>query len=333
MKHSPSVILVITVGCSPLCAQPSIPAANEESIQQHYAAGVRLNTQRRFAEARQELLLAIGAAEQRNPNDPRLGGFWNDLGMANQDLGETAEAERNYLRSIAILEANYGPDHRSIALPLSNLASLYKDERLFTKAERRSRQAESIRIRAKGPRDPLLVPILNVLGEILFLEGRLDDAEEALRRAVALSDRDARSDGPPLNNLATVLWNRGNREEAAVCWQRALASIEADLGSEHPSTVIMLNNLAVYAFSAGRYAEAATLAARALRTIEKSPQMDERKLPPMLENYAVILKKLNRKKEARQLEARAKSMLTRNPQPRSRAMIDIHDAAAIRKSR
>ena len=60
----------------------------------------------------------------------------NNLGVSLQRAGSHQEADGAYKQSVGILEALYGPKHRSVAQSLSNRASLYRDMQVFPEAER-----------------------------------------------------------------------------------------------------------------------------------------------------------------------------------------------------
>jgi tetratricopeptide (TPR) repeat protein len=87
------------------------------------------------------------------------------------------------------------------------------------------------------PHDP---DAMNALGVMLTDEGRLDEAEYLLRRAVAVGDVNA------LNNLGNVLEVRGDKPGAAMYWRQA-----AERGL--PTAMC---NLATYLATTGQLAEA-----------------------------------------------------------------------------
>jgi tetratricopeptide (TPR) repeat protein len=78
---------------------------------------------------------------------------------------------------------------------------------------RRSRRGRPASGESNGlPHDP---DAMNALGVTLTDEGRLDEAEYLLRRAVAAGDVNA------LNNLGNVLEVRGDKPGAAMYWRQA----------------------------------------------------------------------------------------------------------------
>ncbi len=88
----------------------------------------------------------------------------------------------------------------------------------YTLADRTDRYEEALdlieRAYAQEPDD---AAIIDSYGWVLYRLGRLDEAEDFLRRAYDLSD-----DGEIASNLAVVLWERGERDEARSILEAAL---------------------------------------------------------------------------------------------------------------
>jgi tetratricopeptide (TPR) repeat protein len=74
-------------------------------------------------------------------------------------------------------------------------------------------------------------------------KGQLDEAEEMLRRALAIDEAahgpDHPSTGTTVNKLAGVLKDKGQLDEAEAMCRHALAIAEAVYGKDHRNTIYM----------------------------------------------------------------------------------------------
>src|SRR5438874_1533109 len=77
--------------------------------------------------------------------------------------GRYDEAERLYLRALAIFEREAGPDSYDMAVNLNNLAALYQAEGKVSEAERRLVRALKIKEKLLGPDHPEVATTLNNL--------------------------------------------------------------------------------------------------------------------------------------------------------------------------
>ncbi len=98
------------------------------------------------------LCLALVSLQACTPaalkEDLRLAASLNDEARLYHQQGEYAEAERLYLRSLAIREKALGPDHVDVATSLNNLVELYQAQDKNLDAEPLLLQLEAIRRRA-----------------------------------------------------------------------------------------------------------------------------------------------------------------------------------------
>jgi tetratricopeptide (TPR) repeat protein len=131
--------------------------------------------------------------------------YLNDLGYQLYTMGEYAQAEPLYQRSLAILENALGKDHPTVATSLNNLAGLYDTQGQYA-------QAEPLYQRS-------LVILENALGK--------DHPD------VATS----------LNNLTGLYDTQGQYAQAEPLYQRSLVILENALGKDHPNTQTVRANL------------------------------------------------------------------------------------------
>lgn len=95
-----------------------------------------------------------------------------------------------------------------------------------------------------------------------------------------------------MNNLALLLYHKGDYPQAESLHRRALEGYEQALGKEHPETLISVNNLALILLSQGKYDRAEPLCRRALLglfTFTRPLGRPHPHLETFLENYIVCL--------------------------------------------
>jgi tetratricopeptide (TPR) repeat protein len=137
---------------------------------------------------------------------------------------EHREAERLYMRAIAILE-RADPDHPDIAVALNNLAAIQQGRRRVTQAEGLYRRALALHTAHVGPGHPLVALCANNLAVLLSASKRQEEAAVLFRSALSTFRR---TYGPGslnvagcLENYAVALRALGRRREAEACRRRA----------------------------------------------------------------------------------------------------------------
>jgi len=104
-------------------------------------------------------------------------------------------------------------------------------------------------------------------------QGRFEEAEPLLIRALAINEKVLNSDEPSiipiLNNLASMYRDQGRFEEAEPLLWHAVAISEKALGSDDPSTISTLYNLAILCRNMGRNEEALALLQRAVSGLDR----------------------------------------------------------------
>ena len=150
---------------------------------------------------------------------------------------------------------------------------------------------------------------LTGFGRLYRNQGRYQEAEPLVKRALAIYEKALGSDHPnaasSLNNLAVLYVSQGRYEEAEPLHRGALAIYEKALGPDHPDTASSLNNLAGLYNSQGRYEEAEPLYRRALAIREKALGPDHPDTASSLNNLATVYDSQGRYEEAEPLYRRA----------------------------
>ena len=204
------------------------------------------------------------------------------LGLAQEGLGQFAEAAKSQVEALAVLERALGPRHRFVALALARLGSA----ELGSGAQRRA-DADFARARVilepaegEGPEAldaasaRTLADTLDRYGQLRRAEAKIDEAVALHRRAITLlegaaggNDRDI---GYPLLNLGVELSDLGEIAEARDHLERVRELWDVSLGPEHPDTAYAALALGKVRFLTGDAEGAREAYARALDVWEKT---------------------------------------------------------------
>jgi tetratricopeptide (TPR) repeat protein len=101
-----------------------------------------------------------------------------------------------------------------------------------------------------------------------------------------------------MNNLATLLQDKGNYREAEFLFRRALGLRRKQLGDEHHEVGTSLHHLSALLYLEGQYAEAEKTARQAIETYQKSLKPDHWMIHRSKINLGACLIKLKRYREA-----------------------------------
>jgi len=182
------------------------------------------------------------------------------------DLSTAEQLRRDALRSA---EQALGPDHKQVAVLLSNLGATLRLEGRYQDAYASSLRALEI---AKASGDQrLLAAVLNGLGLALWNEPAR--AEPVLRRSLALYEQVGGDDRLGIakieNNLASLYSNEHQYAKALELMTRALPLYEKYLGPEDPSLALALGNMFAILSEQHRAEEGEPYLRRALAIGEK----------------------------------------------------------------
>jgi len=204
-----------------------------------------------------------------------------------------------------------------------DLAYRFRDLAKWSKAETILKAALTD---AETTNNQNLSAVLNLLGLTYFDLGDFAEAEQLLRRALAIDERvfgdDHSEVAVRLNNLASLLIDTNRFDEAEPLMRRALAIDKRVLGGDHPSVAIRLSNLAQLLCDTGRLGEAEPLMRRALAIGEKALGGDHPSVAIRLNNLAQLLCNTGRLGEADPLMRRALAI-------DEKALGDDHPTVAI----
>jgi tetratricopeptide (TPR) repeat protein len=177
--------LHLIIGCFVLCLVPLLLEAEQASWMQDYKSGMAARTQGRFAEAKELLERALGAAEL-GTHDMRRANVNDMLASVCESLGQTEEAERLFRDAETILEGPHDADPALEFLVLDDLGSYRATQGRLTEAEVFLKKSLEKGVAFFGEDDAAVAAVRANLAQTYILEGRLADAEPLLERAVAI---------------------------------------------------------------------------------------------------------------------------------------------------
>jgi Tfp pilus assembly protein PilF len=125
------------------------------------------------------VLILVGCAMPKIPqiiviDDPLTAQQHNDLGVAYEEKGDFALAEKEYEKAIK--------KNREWVIPYLNLGHLYYRQDKIDQAERALR--EGLRVKGDHPE------LLNNLAWVLMEKGQLKEAQALIDKAIAIEDKE-----------------------------------------------------------------------------------------------------------------------------------------------
>jgi len=223
--------------------------------------------------------------------------------------GKYNEAAVIWRQLLSIFEIHLGPDHPYVAASLSNLGSLYHNQRMYAIAEPVFRRSLSIREKTFGEVHSDVALTLGNLADVLKEQGRYSEAEPLYIRSLSVYEKVFGGNHPDvalsLNNLAHLYQMQGRLQEAEPLYRRSLILYEKALGKADPTVAVSLNNLANLIREQGKPEEAEPLIRRSLAIHEKVSGADHPNLAMSINNLALILQQQGKLREPEQLIRRS----------------------------
>ncbi len=231
-----------------------------------------------------------------------MGDVYGKLGLYDQAV----ELEEDTLR---LREAELGPNDPEVAVSLTALGILFRQQARFELAEQTIKRALAIREEVFGQEHPAYAESLNHLAEIEFILGRKDQAETHYRQAIAISEQGG-EESPTglafsLHHLGWLLDNQNKFVEAEAMLLRALEIRQKALGSDHFDVAETTALLAESYRNSGRYEEAEPLMLRALEIEQKVLDPGHPLIAESLFSLGVLYRIVGRQDEAEEYLSRA----------------------------
>jgi tetratricopeptide (TPR) repeat protein len=240
---------------------------------------------------------------------------WNNLGAERFRAGDTAGAEKLYLRALAGWQQAGEP--RSEARTVSNLAVVYRAQGRYREAETMYQNALRMLERTHSGESAEAATTLNNLAELYRVCGEPARGEPYALRAVALEERLFGAGHPAtaeaLHTLAAIARDRGRLDEAIALYHRAGAVLESTPGARsNPLLARNLANVAEIRLAQGAYAEAESASRDALAVADASFGPRDPARAQSLNNLAQALRFERRFEEAEPLYQETIALLGRD---------------------
>lgn len=199
--------------------------------------GAYYRGQGRYQESEDCFQRALELLEKTAGKDsPAYATALNNLASVHRLTGRYADAEREYAACLALYRRTVGTGDVLYAAGLNGLSMVYLDQNLLLQAARLQTRAAEILDALPQCRDELAVSLCN-LGLLLRQMGRLREAEEKLKQAVALFEGELGTHTPhyhaALNGLGSVDYAAGRYRQAQSRFRQAAQAAEALYGPEH----------------------------------------------------------------------------------------------------
>lgn len=266
--------------------------------------------QRRLTEAEPLLKRALAIREKAlGPSHPETMAILGVLGPIYRSLGRVAEAE--LLEKRARQTPHRADEHAADDVRLRNEAAAHAAQDRHAEAELLYQRSISAADKKHGPEHPRIVHSLNPLAELYVKQSRLAEAEQLLKRALAI--REKTNELAELH-LQTALAHemsaktnrqQGRRAEADLDDKKAEEARASARNTENGFTALSLNKLADFYFAQSRYREVEPLLKRALAITEKEKGADSEQAAGTVEKLAELYRAQRRYAEAEPLYKRA----------------------------
>jgi tetratricopeptide (TPR) repeat protein len=245
----------------------------------------------RYPQATQTLQRACQLLEDMGAAQPDLlAAALTTLAITHKEVGEYEQAQHLYTQ-IEQIRTEAGADDGQLADLYHNLAGLAYAQQRYPLAERRARQAVSLR-RAAGADAASLAAETALLAAALAAQHHFEEARLHLDRALEACT----TAKPPrryevavqLHNLAALDQACRQPQRAEQRYRQALAIKEDLLGPDHPEVALVANNLGTLLHQQQRTAEAAELFRRARTIAERSYPPDHPTTTSILRNLDAL---------------------------------------------
>ncbi len=225
-----------------------------------------------FEEARREFATARSLAA-----DARERGLALDMetGLTMQKRGPAA-AIKVAEEALQVNREAYGARHPATTRALDLLAQANVAIGEFDRADAYAREALEINEVVFGELFPGNSTALRVLGHVASMRGQKTEAKANALKAVAIAEKAGKPErlGAALQTLGNAVAEVDGPEAALPVLERGLATIEAALGKEHMSYLVLQNELAAKLAASKRCAEAMRHLQHTISSLEARPRLE-----------------------------------------------------------
>lgn len=221
--------------------------------------------------------------------------------------GDPAAAAQTARDALRLAEAHLEPDELDLVQPLLSTSSFLMQAGEMNEAEVLAIRANEIAEASLASARERVATSLKFLGVLYSVNGNLDAAADAHRRAVRLAEIVYTPDHPEtakhLGNLGAAEMQRGDLAEARVHLTRSL-DIWASHDAPHPTYAPgAMMNLGVVEMTEGNHEQAIALFEKAIAIQEAALGAADPRLANSRRRYAGVLRQLGREAEAKAVES------------------------------
>lgn len=192
-----------------------------------------------YEQAEQEFLFCYEQCKTENGKDPRMVRVLNNLGMIYRGTGRYRLAAPYVKETVEIAE-KYFPKRQELPMSLSNEGALLNDLGQYAEAEAVYKRAlETWKTNIRKDSDTKLAAIYNGLGRSLREQGKLEEAQQAAEKALAMREKETGKNSVEcaevMENLAKILQKQGRFDEAEKTLDKTIAIDRKAFGEKHPN--------------------------------------------------------------------------------------------------
>lgn len=275
------------------------------------ASGRTLQANGHPSEAKEQFLAALTVASSFGAADARNFASQIALGLVTAAMGHYTDAEEWDNGAIRLGKDIYGEKSLELAIPLVNLAVLYRDQNEYAEAEEYCRHALGLFPEHVSGYSAAQSRVLGTLGGILYHRGKLSEAESSLQQSMSIAtklDPDSEILAGDLTNLAGVYVKTGRPAEALAALQEAYALYYKHGGSHDPNLVYVLLGMGEVNAKAGHYAEAVAAIESGIELAEAGGGANTIVIRDAFAAEASWLHKLKRDKQAKRAREKEKQI-------------------------
>jgi tetratricopeptide (TPR) repeat protein len=275
---------------------------------------VELEGRGQFAEAERSARLAQAALERLGATEASAvaAELHRHLGNLYYRQGEHARAMVDLRRSLELREKALGPEHPSLADPLTGLGLVLNAQGRYEEALGSYQRALAIHQRAYGPEHPLCAIQHSNIATALRLQGKVAEAVTRYGEALTLSERALGPEHPATSmvrvNLGDALLRQGKAREALVHYEKALAGLTAAHGRAHPRVTSVLMSIGNARADLGETAQSEAAYTEVLTLQQQLLGPEHPDLALTYNNLGSLMRDMARNAEARRLFLRAREL-------------------------
>jgi tetratricopeptide (TPR) repeat protein len=216
----------------------------------------------------------------------------NDIGMAQQALGNYSAALSSYEKLLKVFQDLRPYDHSGIAILHCNIGLVYRSMGDFSSALFNFEKALESQRQSLSPDSNLFAKIYNNIALTHLSLGSFSNALTYFEKALEIQQKSLPSGHPDLamiyNNIGLTHGSLGNYSTALSYFEKTLEIQRKSLPSDHPHLAITHNSIAIIHRSQSSFPSALTHFEKALEILQKSLPSDHPDLAAIHNNIGAI---------------------------------------------